>query len=100
MRRHALGIIAIGLLAIGLLWPDDAGAAFAGACLRVAPVLALLWLAWPQLETLPLWLVAVFGVVLLLVLRWPKLLWAALPLAALLWLLRPRAPRGTTERRP
>jgi hypothetical protein len=93
MQRHVLGIIAIVLLAVGVATYGRDDTVISGACLRVGAVVLLLWLAMPQLRDVPAWLLGVLGVVLLIVLRWPKLLWAMLPLAAVLWLLRPRAPR-------
>ncbi|MEX2112760.1 MAG: hypothetical protein WD845_06210 [Pirellulales bacterium] len=90
MQRHALGVLAIVLLAVGVATYGRQDTAVAGACLRIGAVLALLWLAMPQLRDVPAWLLGALGVVLLIVLRWPKLLWAMLPLAAVLWLLRPR----------
>jgi hypothetical protein len=100
MRRHALGIIALVLLAVGIGTLATSEGALSGTCLRVGGVLAILWLAWPQLQEIPLWLVGVIGVALLVVLRFPKLLWAAVPLAFVLWLLRPRAPRRTSAKSP
>ena len=49
-----------------------------------------LWLAEPQLRRVPTWLVASLFVVLVIVMRWPRLLVAVIPLALLLWWLRPR----------
>ena len=74
--------------------------ALSGTCLRIGAVLGILWLAWPQLRQIPIWLVGVIGVALLVVLRYPKLLWAALPLSFVLWLLRPRTPRRSAVNNP
>jgi len=97
MQRHALGIIAIVLLGVGVATYGREDPVVSGACLRVGAVLVLLWLAMPQLRDVPSWLLGALGVVLLIVLRWPKLLWAMLPLAAVLWLLRPRTPRRASR---
>ena len=56
--------------------------------------MAIVWFAHPQLVNLPRWLVVVGAVGLFIVARWPRLLVVALPLALVLWLLRPR-PRRT-----
>jgi hypothetical protein len=56
-------------------------------------VIALVWLAYPQLQRVPAWLAAVIVAALLVVVRWPRLIVLALPLVVLLWLLGPRAPR-------
>ncbi len=98
MQRHVLGIIAVVLLVVGVATYGRDDTVVSGACLRVAAMVALLWLAMPQLRDVPAWLLGAFGVVLLIVLRWPKLLWAMLPLAAVLWLLRPRAPGAPAGR--
>jgi hypothetical protein len=93
MQRHALGILALVLLTVGIVGQGRLDAGATGTCLRVGGVLAILWLAWPQMRGVPLWLAGALGVALVLIMRWPRLLLAALPLAVLLWLLRPRAPR-------
>ena len=61
-RRHAIGLIAIVLLpggiylgfqpieGEGLLKTLDA------ACLRVGSLMAVLWLAYPQIHRLPAWI--------------------------------------------
>ena len=63
MRRHAIGIIAL-ILSVGAvvlwIWPleTDWYEALWSACCRLGPCLAALWLAYPQVERLPPWLVA------------------------------------------
>ena len=59
---------------------------------RIGGVMALVWLAQPQLARMPRWLLAIILGVLLLVMWRPKILLAALPAFFLLWLLRPRDP--------
>ncbi|HTM55509.1 MAG TPA: hypothetical protein VL175_15885 [Pirellulales bacterium] len=93
MHRPTIGVIAIVLLAAGLLLRDPSQATLSAACLRVGMVMGLLWLAHPQLERLPLWATVVGGVLALAILRWPKLVVFVLPLALVLWLLKPRASR-------
>ncbi len=65
------------------------------ACLRVGLMMAILWFAQPQLRNFPRWLVTTIVVVLLIAMRWPKFLLLALPVIAVMWLLRPRGPRAT-----
>ena len=77
MRRHATGIIAIVLLAGAAalwLWPPTGGShpAVEAAFWRVGAVMAVLWLAWPDLHRLPAWL------------------WGVLPFLFVLLALRPR----------
>jgi len=93
MHRPTIGVIAIVLLAAGFLLRDPSQATLSAACLRVGMVMGLLWLAHPQLERLPLWATVVGVVLALAILRWPKLVVIVLPLALVLWLLKPRAQR-------
>ena len=96
MHRPTIGLIAVILLAIGLATLASEDQALSSAALRVGAVMAILWLAQPQLKDIPRWVIAAGGAVLVIALRWPRLLIVALPLAALLYALRPRqtgAPR-------
>lgn len=95
MQRHAVGVTAIVLIALGVWTYGDSESAVSGICLRIGAVLIFLWLALPQLQSVPSWLIGVLGVSLLVIMRWPKLLLAAVPLAAVLWFLRPRPHRRT-----
>lgn len=95
--RPALAFFAIVLLVTGLVMrggTDDRLEAVSGACLRVSVLMAIWWLAYPQLRYIPRWLAVACGLMFLLVIRWPKLLLVAIPLLAVLWFLGPRAPRG------
>jgi hypothetical protein len=94
MRRHALGLMAIVLLAVGIFARGGTDDTISGTCLRVGSVLGIFWLAWPQLERIPAWAIGAIGLGLLIVMRWPKMILAALPAAFVLWLLRPRGPRA------
>jgi hypothetical protein len=94
--RAAIGVFAILLLAFGIFGhnlSDEALVGAAGACLRVGIVMAIWWLAYPQAQRLPLWLVVTSAIALFVVLRWPKLLLVVIPLLAILWFLGPRARR-------
>jgi hypothetical protein len=93
MHRPTIGLIAIVLFAVGLALrgrPDDT---LGAASLRVGMVMAILWFAQPQLKNLPRWLIAAGAVVLFVAMSWPKVILFALPVAAVLWLIRPRGPR-------
>jgi hypothetical protein len=77
MRRHLVGICSLVLLAgagLFLLFPPTSVMAteWQAACGRMGLLLGLLWLAWPQAVRLPRWLLI------------------AVPLAALVLVLRPR----------
>jgi len=92
--RVAIGIFALLLLLAGLVLRSQLDDALTGACLRVGAVLALWWFAYPQVQNVPRWLAfTVAGLVLLVTWR-PKLLLLAIPILAVLWILRPRRPRG------
>ena len=93
MHRPTIGLIAVVLLVAGLLIGGSGDQTLASACLRIGVLMSLLWLAHPQLERMPRWMVLVGGVGVFVVMRWPKLLVLALPVAVVLWLLRPRAGR-------
>ena len=94
MHRPTIGLIAIVLLVVGLATYGQSDQTLSSACLRVGVVMAILWFAHPQLSNLPRWAVAAGGVGLFVVARWPRLLVIALPLAVILWLLRPRPRRS------
>jgi hypothetical protein len=90
MHRPTIGLIAILLLAAGiaLRWSSDE--TVSSACLRVGAVMTILWLAEPQMRDVPRW-AAIAGVGgLFIAMRWPKFLVLALPIAVVLWILRPR----------
>jgi hypothetical protein len=102
MHRPTLGAITILLLAIGLYyqWAYPQGERpLASACLRVGVVMAALWLAQPQLALLPRWLLIVVMVALGIVAWRPQVLWVALPVVLVLWLLRPRKRIARGEKR-
>ncbi len=92
MRRHLLGILAIVLLIAGPLWlwrePNNF---LAASCLRIGAVLGALWLALPQLKTMPIWLYATVVGSFILIARWPKLAWVIVPAVIAMWILKPRA---------
>ena len=62
MKRQVVGLLALGMLAAaGSLWlsAGDDARAWSAALLRIGVVLAALWLALPQLRTVPRWLVRI-----------------------------------------
>jgi hypothetical protein len=97
MHRPSIGFITIVLLAAGLLMRSSSDETVSSACLRVGLLMGILWLAHPQLERAPRWLVLVGCGAMFVVMRWPRLLVLALPVAIALWLLKPRGrPTGPT----
>jgi len=80
MRRHAVGLIALSLLGTALalwLWMPSGtatGEALIGACSRVGILMAVLWLAYREIERLPPWILAVIPVLLAILAVRPR--WA------------------------
>ena len=99
MRRHAIGMIAIGLL-LGavwfLVWPPDSAATqqFETACRRVGTLMAVLWLAYPQVRHMPGWLWTTLPALVLILAIRPRWLLLAVPLVIALAVLKPRFGRG------
>lgn len=90
MRRHLIGIIAL-LLFVGVLVSLYYEAPqFTAACSRVGVLMAVLWLAYNELQRLPerLWRPLLVGA-LVLAIR-PKLIVWAIPLIVALAILKPR----------
>ena len=104
MLRAKVGILAILLLlaaAVLALMPQqsDETAMWAAACRRVGFVLAVLWLALPELQRMSPWYaVAVIGVLIVLA-RFPRYLVAAVIVAILFLFLRPRMQSPGPDRR-
>jgi hypothetical protein len=90
MHRPTIGLIAVVLLAVGFFLREQPDATISAACLRIGLIMSLLWYAHPQVKDVPRWLVALGVAGLFVVMRWPKLLVFAVPIAALLWFLRPK----------
>jgi hypothetical protein len=95
MFRQKIGSIAIVLLAAGgLLLAVDADSrnveTLRGACLQIGVFMALLWLAEPQLRTLPAWLLPAVVVLPLLLIARPRLFPLGLVAVVVLWFMRPR----------
>lgn len=103
MRRHLLGILTLLFLAVALaltIWPQAEYAAYHAGAWRLGVFLAVLWIAYPQVVDLPLWIVgAVPALVILLAVR-PRWFFYALPVVVLVLIFRPRrktpagAPKG------
>ena len=101
-RRAALGAIAFAFLTLGgageWFLAEGPSQATAGIVLRAGILLSVLWLAWPELRKLPLWLMLsiVGGIVAIWYLsgrsRW--VLPFALGAIVMLAILRPRKRFG------
>ena len=98
MHRPTAGWLAILLSAAGaVLVFGNFGRteleSFGGACLHIGILLGLLWLAEPQLRTLPAWLVVgVIASAVVLVVR-PRLFPVVFVIMLAMWFLYPRKAR-------
>ena len=92
MRRHLLGILAIVLIALGsssFVYPDYPYLAISW---RVGIVLAVLWLAMPQLQGLSVWLRRAAIVVAVVAAAFHKYGLILLPLIFFLWIFSRKKP--------
>ncbi len=96
--RATIGLFAVVLLLFGGIAPGGVDEAISGACLRVGLMTALWWFSYPQVKNVPRWLAVTGGIMAFLVILRPKLLLLAIPMLIVLWLLRPRVPRGDSTR--
>lgn len=98
MNRTAVGIIALVLLltSLGLfLFPvGDQASVWMSACVRVGGLMAVIWLAHPQLSYAPRWFlfIAVLAVSVLLVIKQPRALVFLAVIFIVLARLRPTPP--------
>ncbi|RCS55954.1 hypothetical protein DTL42_00760 [Bremerella cremea] len=98
LLRNQIGIVALVMLvAAAGIWlfhgDDSAYLPIQGSLLKVGLVLGAVWLAFPQLSKLPIWL-ATFAVgSVLVVVLFKKAAIVVIPLLVVVWLLRPRPPK-------
>lgn len=105
MFRIKVGILAIALLTLAQVlrfgpWEGDNVQLWAAGCQRVGLVLAVLWLALPELQRLSPWYAAAAVGVLIVLVRFPKYFVGAAIVAGLVLLLRPRVGTPEKRRRP
>jgi hypothetical protein len=105
LRRNLLGASGLICLLIGIylsVWPlDGSSAEFAqGMCIKSGLVLMAAWLAFPQLDRLPGWMLLTVVALLLVLATRPRIMFVMvrmgiflLPIFFLIWLLRPKAAR-------
>ena len=85
MRRAILGLLALGMFAGALVvgrWSpgNDGVAAF---CWRFGAIAAAAWLAYDDVQRLPNWFIVLLPVLLVVLIRWPRLLLVMLPFLAI-----------------
>jgi len=98
MRRIAIGIIAIVLFvgaayfhaypAEGAFWTQ-----LEAACWRVGALMAVIWLAYPEVARLPGWLLGTVPILGIFLALRPKYLLIAVPIVIAMAILKPRARR-------
>jgi nicotinamide riboside transporter PnuC len=94
-RRAIIGILAVffmlGAMAFAI-WPPSQGFGleWEAACWRIGPILAVLWLAYDDFKRVPWWLWLLLPVILIIIVKWPKVILLSLPFLALIALLMPR----------
>ncbi|HYW78138.1 MAG TPA: hypothetical protein VE890_01120 [Thermoguttaceae bacterium] len=100
MRRHLIGIISLVLFVGALVSMHYETPQFTSACSRVGVLMAVLWLAYKELQRLPerIWRPLLVAA-LVLALR-PKLILWAIPLIVVLAILKPRFGRGSKANGP
>lgn len=103
MQRPAIGIIALVLLfaGAGLYFGgggSQAALTWAAGCLRIGMVMAVTWLAHPQLSRLPLWFFGLLLACVVAVALRPKLLIAAVVVLIAAVILRPRKRESRAKR--
>jgi hypothetical protein len=98
-----MGVAGVLLLATGiclLIWPLESanGVFWQGSSIKSGLVLLAAWLAFPQLQRLPGWIltsIVVFGLAVAIrprvVLALTRVAWVFVPILVLIWLLRPRS---------
>ena len=90
MQRRILGISAIvlllGAVATWLWWPN--AEVPLACCWRGAALLGAAWLAYHDVQRLPNWLLFTLPILLIIMIRWPKLLLLAIPLLIVVAVLR------------
>lgn len=90
MQRHVLAASALFLLLAAILvgwWRPDAENVLA-FCWRAGAILAAAWLAYDDVQRLPNWLLLLLPVLLVILVRWSKLLLWVIPALATWAILR------------
>lgn len=102
IRRHVMGLAGLVLLTTGIclwIWPLESatGAFWHGSSVKSGLVLLAAWLAFPQLQRLPNWIltsIVVFALAAAIrprvVIALARVAWVFVPILVVIWLLRPR----------
>ena len=111
-RRHLVGVVGLVFLSVGIyfyIFPPESGSVefLQGSCVKSGLILLVTWLAFPQLDKLPIWLFAsTIGALLVVAVR-PRVVLAVLrygivfiPIVVVIWCLRPKRRRGIKTSNP
>jgi len=95
MRRHAVAAIAVVLLAVGviLMFQGEVRPLVAevrAAFLRIGGVMAVVWLGYPQIVRIPLWVWLTIPPLVILLMRRPLWIVYLLPVILVVAALKPR----------
>ena len=98
MRRIAIGIIAIVLfVGAGYFHVQPPEGAFwtqlEAACWRVGALMAVIWLAYPEVARLPAWALGMVPILGLVLALRPKYLLIAVPIVIAMAILKPKVRR-------
>jgi hypothetical protein len=97
-RRTTLGLLALTLL-IGWIqcwiWSPEsnAGREWHTLCARFGPLLAILWLAYPEVQRIPRWFWLLIPIALFLIIKFPKMILLGIPVLFFLGFLKMRMKR-------
>lgn len=95
-------VVCLGIALVFYLFGDVAGIRIPemqGALFKVGLVLAAIWLAYPNLQRLPVWLSVGFCLGAILIALHRRLAMVVIPLMIVAWFLRPRNKTAPTRRR-
>jgi len=95
MQRHTLGILALLLLfgaVVFWIWPPEraSGQQLEAACWRLGTLLAVWWVAYPEVKHMPAWLFGAIPVIIIVLALRPRWLVIAIPILIALAVLKPR----------
>lgn len=104
-KRSQIGLISLTTLVAAVaiwLFADDQSyyGPIQAVLLRIGLVMGAVWIGYPQISKLPIWLATIGIVSVLTVLLFKKAAIVVIPLFILIWLLRPRPSkkRNSTNR--
>ena len=98
IRRHIVGLITLALLIAAVtMWLVPSLEGFAAFCWRLGAIFGAWWLAYPDLNRLPGWLLAIVPVLIVVLVKWPRYFLFLVPVLIVLAILKPRL--GGVKRR-